>query len=137
MSAAVQAGRTCPRRTRRCPGTAAASLLSWSCLSLLPQLVDLSLGERFDVIDHVGLNSRAGNVGVGDVGQILPSDLDLEGSALPAAGGIDIADVRGLAAAPARQAGGQPGQQQAAECQDEMTLPNWRVFIRIAACSFT
>ena len=67
-------------------------------LELVPQVVDLLLRQRPGVLDHLGLNAGAGDVRVGGAVQILPADRDLERGALPAAGGIDVADVRGVAA---------------------------------------
>ena len=62
---------------------------------LLPQIGDLLLGEGLDEFDDGRLDAAAGDVGIGDVGQILAADFDLNRSPLPSAGGEDVAGVRG------------------------------------------
>ena len=51
---------------------------------------------RLDVLDDRGLNAGAGDVDAGGAVEELPADGHLERGALPAAGGIDVADVRGV-----------------------------------------
>ena len=64
-------------------------------LVLLPQVIELLLRQRPGIVNHHRLHPGAGDIGVGSVVQILPADRHLENGALPATGGIDVANVRG------------------------------------------
>ena len=77
------------------PGRLRGGSFVLKLLLLRAQIVDLLLGERPDVFDHGRLHAAAGNKGVGDVAQVLAGHLDLKRSPLLAAGGKDVAGVRG------------------------------------------
>jgi hypothetical protein len=59
------------------------------------EISDLLLGQRPGVAEDLRLDASAGDRQAGRPGEVLPSQFHLDGGTLPAAGGEDVADVRG------------------------------------------